>query len=247
MFYIVFSISFVFVCLIFYALILTANSKNDFTGQQIYSMVDDCVFCVNAEGPKVNQAGSGFFISEDGIAVTNFHVIKDCTSATIQLNDGKSYSIDKIIGIFEDIAIIKINIEKSKSVKIGNSNKISVGDIVYVIGYPESFVLGKVESTFTQGMISKTSYTYEGHNYIQTTADMTHGNSGGVLLNSKCEVIGITTLMLTDGIVNYMNMAIPINQIEEVERTINLSLQEYYEMNKTNKFYFYSDNIVVGS
>lgn len=218
-----------------------------YSSSEIYSMVDPSVFCITAEGSFGQSAGSGFFINNKGLAVTNYHVIKNCTSGKVQLSNGETYDILKIVGCDEDkdIAIIQIDIESSKSVKIGDSNKIKVGDVVYAIGYPESFQLGSANSTFTQGIISKVSYTYEDNTYIQTTVDMTRGNSGGVLLNSQGEVIGITTMMLTDGIVDYMNMAIPINRVDEVEHDLNMSLLDYYERNKV--FYFYSDGQVIHS
>ncbi len=216
-----------------------------YSSEKIYSMLDPSVFCITAEGPSAKQAGSGFFINNSGLAVTNYHVIENCSSGKIQLNNGKTYNIKKIVGCDEnkDIAIIQIDIKRSKPAKFGDSNKVSVGEIVYAIGYPESFQLGSVNSTFTQGIISKTNYTYKGNNYIQTTVDMTFGNSGGVLVNQQGKVIGITTLMLTDGIVDYMNMAIPINKVKDIKQNINIPLQKYYEMHKT--FNFYSDGRII--
>ena len=218
-----------------------------YSSSKIYEMVDPSVFCITAEGPSTKQAGSGFFINDTGLAVTNYHVIQNCTSGKIQLNNGKTYDVKSIVGCDEnkDIAITQIDIKKSKGVKLGNSNKIEVGEIVYAIGYPESFQLGSVDSTFTQGIISKTSYNYEGNTYIQTTVDMTRGNSGGVLVNQQGQVIGITTLMITNGLVDYMNMAIPINKINDVKKNINVSLSKYYdETHKT--FCFYSDGVIIG-
>ena len=218
-----------------------------YSSSKIYSMVDPAVFCITAKGNGRQSAGSGFFINSKGLAVTNYHVIANCTSGEIQTNDGQTYDILTVVGCDEDadIAIIQIDIKKSPKVSIGNSNKISVGDVVYAIGYPESFQLGSVDSTFTQGIISKTAYTYEGNTYIQTTADFTRGNSGGVLLNESGKVIGITSAMLTDGTVNYMNMAIPINKIHSVERDINMSMEEYYNIHKT--FYYYSNGYIYHS
>lgn len=218
-----------------------------YSSSKIYSMVDPAVFCITAKGNGRQSAGSGFFINSKGLAVTNYHVIANCTSGEIQTNDGQTYDILTVVGCDEDadIAIIQIDIKKSPKVSIGNSNKISVGDVVYAIGYPESFQLGSVDSTFTQGIISKTAYTYEGNTYIQTTADFTRGNSGGVLLNESGKVIGITSAMLTDGTVNYMNMAIPINKIHSVEHDINMSMEEYYNIHKT--FYYYSNGYIYHS
>lgn len=226
------------------ALVLGAFVRpTKYSSSKIYQMVDPAVFCITAQGPDVQRAGSGFFINDSGLAVTNYHVIEGCTSGRVQLNDGKTYDIELVVGCDRnrDIAILQIDIGKSNSVKLGNSDKIEVGDIVYAIGYPESFQLGSASSTFTQGIISKVSFTYEGNSYIQTTVDMTHGNSGGVLINEKGRIIGITTGMLTDGNVDYMNLAIPINKLEGVKRDINVPMDEYYEQVKERTFYYYSD------
>ena len=139
-----------------------------YSSSKIYKMVDPSVFCITAQTPTEKLAGSGFFINDSGLAVTNYHVIKNSTSGEVQLNNGKTYKIKSIVGCDEnlDVAIIQIDIKHSQSVRLGDSNKISVGDTVYAIGYPESFELGSANSTFTQGIISKTSYTYEGNNHI---------------------------------------------------------------------------------
>lgn len=226
------------------ALVLGAFVRpTKYSSSKIYQMVDPAVFCITAQGPDVQRAGSGFFINDSGLAVTNYHVIEGCTSGRVQLNDGRTYDIELVVGCDRnrDIAILQIDIGKSNSVKLGNSDKIEVGDIVYAIGYPESFQLGSASSTFTQGIISKVSFTYDGNSYIQTTVDMTHGNSGGVLINERGQIIGITTGMLTDGNVDYMNLAIPINKLDGVKRDINVSMSDYYDQVKERTFYYYSD------
>lgn len=212
---------------------------------RIYSRVDPAVFCVTMEKENGDQmAGTGFFINEQGLAVTNYHVIENCVRGEIKLNNGETYQITKVVGCDEkrDIAIIQIDIKHNPKVTLGDSNQIKVGETVYAIGYPESLTLGNDNSTLTQGIISKASYTYEENTYIQTTVNITHGNSGGVLLNEQGKVIGITTAMLTDGTVDYMNMAIPINALKDVKRNFDYSLTEYKEQHV--KFYYYSNNSV---
>ena len=213
------------------------------SSDKIYQKVNPSVFCITAENSSQKQAGSGFFINNNGLAVTNYHVIENCTSAKIQLDNGAMYDVIKVVGCDEkkDIAIIQIDIPKSQSVLLGNSNKLKVGQVVYAIGYPESFILGSVDSTFTQGIISKTTYSIEGNTYIQCTADITNGNSGGVLIDEYGKVVGITTARFIGA--NYINMCIPINEINFVKRDINLSLNDYYNIHKT--FYFYSEGLVL--
>lgn len=126
-----------------------------YSSTQIYKNLDPAVFCIVAEFPQGEKSGSGFFINNSGLAVTNYHVIENCTSGKVYLNNGLDYDILKVVGCDEkrDIAILQIDIKNNKSVKIGNSDRVSVGETVYAIGYPNSFAFGKNNSTLTEGII----------------------------------------------------------------------------------------------
>ncbi len=222
------------------ALIPKALSAND-----VYTKVNPSVVCITINTPKQIKSGSGFFIDRSGTIVTNYHVIQDGTDGKVTLANGEEYDIINVVGANEDndIAIIQIDKKGTSAVSLGNSNHIAVGDVVYAIGYPNSFELGKQDSTLTEGIISKTSYNIEGKNYIQTTTNITSGNSGGVLVNNKGEVIGITTGAINLAGVDYMNLAIPINQLNTVERDKNMPLEDYTNSHYTVKYY--SDNSLV--
>ena len=188
------SFTFSFLCVFIPLSALWSNGK--LSSQRIYKKVDPSVFFIEIEtenGGK--QGGSGFFIDKNGTAVTNYHVVQGGTSGRVVLANGREYEVESVLGKdkHSDLVIIKIDIPKSTPVKLADSLSVATGDRVYTIGYPESFALGVESSTFTEGIVSKASYTVEGVEYIQTNADITHGNSGGVLLNEKGEVIGITT------------------------------------------------------
>ncbi len=231
---------------IFVMILIVALVPIKLSSDKIYRRVDPAVFCITLEKENGDQmAGTGFFINDKGLAVTNYHVIENCIKGEIKLNNGETYAVTKIVGCDEkrDIAIIQVDIKHNKKVTLGNSNRVKVGETVYAIGYPQSFVLGNDNSTLTQGIISKTSYTYEENNYIQTTVNITHGNSGGVLLNEQGKVIGITTSMLTDGSIDYMNLAIPVNALKDVKHNLNYTLEEYKEQHV--KFYYYASATAV--
>ena len=100
------------------------------------------------------------FLKSCGTIVTNYHVIQDGTDGKVTLANGEEYDIINVVGANEDndIAIIQIDKKGTSAVSLGNSNHIAVGDVVYAIGYPNSFELGKQDSTLTEGIISKTSY-----------------------------------------------------------------------------------------
>ena len=91
-----------------------------YSSTQIYKNLDPAVFCIVAEFPQGEKSGSGFFINNSGLAVTNYHVIENCTSGKVYLNNGLDYDILKVVGCDEkrDIAILQIDIKNNKSVKI---------------------------------------------------------------------------------------------------------------------------------
>ena len=228
--------------LAFYA----AGGKKEMSGEAIYKKVNPSVFYIETELKDGKQGGSGFFIDKRGTAVTNFHVLKGGKSASVILPDGKKYAVNRVIGcdVDGDIAIIGVDIPKSIHVSLGNSNKVKTGEAVYAIGYPESFVLGSQDSTFTSGIISKPAYNIEGVNYIQTTADITHGNSGGALIDRFGKVIGITSAKIDYNGISYMNLAIPANNIGSVKRNLKLTMTDFAETYGDVKVEFMNGNSV---
>ena len=223
-----------------------AGGKKEMSGEAIYKKVNPSVFYIETEIKDGKQGGSGFFIDKRGTAVTNFHVLKGGKSASVILPDGKKYAVNRVIGcdVDGDIAIISVDIPKSIPVSLGNSNKVKTGEAVYAIGYPESFVLGLQDSTFTSGIISKPAYNIEGVNYIQTTADITHGNSGGALIDRFGKVIGITSAKIDYNGISYMNLAIPANNIGSVKRNLKLTMTDFAETYGDVKVEFMNGNSV---
>ncbi len=210
--------------------VLLVGNRN-LSADKIYAKVNPSVFCITVETEHAKLGGSGFFIDNRGTAVTNYHVIEGIISAEVKLSDGRIFDVDRVVGhdVTRDIAIIHVNVQKSVPAELADSNNIRQGDKVYAIGYPQQFVLGSQDSTLTDGIISKTSYTVEGMSYIQSTVDITHGNSGGVLVNTKGKVIGVTTAGVGLDNITYMNMSVPINAVKSVDRGINLPIKEYAE------------------
>ena len=172
--------------------------------------------------------GSGVIISEDGYILTNNHVVNTSSNSsfyqvseankiTVKLyNDETEYEA-KIVGKDEatDLAVIKIDKNNLPAATLGNSDSLKVGEFSMAIGSP----LG-MESTVTAGIISATSRTItsDGRNYtvVQTDAAINSGNSGGALVNSKGEVIGINTLKLSGSGVEGIGFAIPINSTKPI-------------------------------
>ena len=195
--------------------------KKELSASEIYRQVNPSVAFVLIENLSGYSSGSGFFIDSNGTLITNYHVIDDGLSGAIQLYDGTVATIDSVIGYDKnlDIAILSTSAKNTSPVKIADSI-IQVGETVYAIGYPEAFKLGFSSSTFTSGMVYM-NRSIEGYSYIQSTVNITHGNSGGALINKYGEVVGITTSGITYANIDYMNLSIPIQRIDTVSRTAN--------------------------
>ena len=195
--------------------------KKELSASEIYRQVNPSVAFVLIENLSGYSSGSGFFIDSNGTLITNYHVIDDGLSGAIQLYDGTVATIDSVIGYDKnlDIAILSTSAKNTTPVKIADSI-IQIGETVYAIGYPEAFKLGFSSSTFTSGMVSM-NRSIEGYSYIQSTVNITHGNSGGALINKYGEVVGITTSGITYANIDYMNLSIPIQRIDTVSRTAN--------------------------
>lgn len=141
--------------------------------------------------------GSGVIIDENGLIVTNNHIVEQSESIEVTLFDGKKYS-GKLLGTdrMTDIAVVKIEGKGFPYVKLGDSNGVQVGQIAIAIGNPFGFFLQG--PTVTVGVISALNRTIQAEqgvyeNLIQTDAHINPGNSGGPLVNIKGEVIGINS------------------------------------------------------
>jgi len=156
--------------------------------------------------------GSGVIISEDGYIVTNNHVVKDASEIEITLNNKKSYKA-KLIGTDSkmDIALLKINAdEKLPYTSFGNSDDVKVGEWVLAVGNPYNLT-----STVTAGIVSAKARNLSNdgiQSFIQTDAAVNPGNSGGALVDTRGNLIGINTMItsMTGSYVGY-SFAVPSN------------------------------------
>ena len=171
---------------------------------------------------KSYALGSGVIVTSDGYIVTNNHVVANADSikVTIQGSD-KSYDA-KIIGRDPktDIAVIKIDAKNLHPIKFANSDDLKVGDIVFAIGDP--FGVGK---SITSGIISALNKNKVGinqyENFIQTDASINPGNSGGALVDSRGNLIGINSAIITrSGGNNGIGFAIPSNMVKKIALTL---------------------------
>ncbi|MEM7300299.1 MAG: DegQ family serine endoprotease [Pseudomonadota bacterium] len=167
--------------------------------------------------------GSGVIVEENGLVVTNHHVIKGADKVKVALADGREFDA-KILLIDEksDLAVMRIKPdEKLASLPLGNSDRVEVGDIVLAIGNP--FGVGQ---TVTNGIISalarnRVKITDFGF-FIQTDAAINPGNSGGALIDMQGRLIGINTAIFSrSGGSNGIGFAVPANMVNAVIRSAN--------------------------
>ena len=194
-----------------------SSEKPDKEATEIYKSVDPSVaFLLVQKKDGSYASGSGFFIDPHGTLVTNYHVIEDGIKCAVQMKNGNTVEVKTVVSYDEDadLAILATKVANTKPITESKSLP-QVGETVYAIGYPEAFKLGIASSTFTSGIVS--SYrTMDRNEYIQSTVNITHGNSGGVLINKKGDVVGITSSGITYGDIDYMNLSIPISKIHNL-------------------------------
>ncbi len=167
-----------------------------------------------------NASGSGVIVSSDGYVVTNNHVVEEGDEIEITLNDKREYKA-KLIGTdpSTDLALLKLEASNLPYMRFGNSDSLRVGEWVLAVGNPFN-----LESTVTAGIVSAKGRSIdilEGQDriesFIQTDAAVNPGNSGGALVNTNGELIGINTAIITrSGRYEGYSFAVPANLVRKV-------------------------------
>lgn len=170
------------------------------------------------ESVQKRATGSGFIISADGLIMTNAHVVNGAEEVTVTLTDKRELKATVVgLDIRTDIAIVKVEANDLPVVRIGNVEKLRVGEWVMAIGSPFG-----LENTVTSGIVSaKQRETGDFVNFIQSDVAINPGNSGGPLINTRGEVVGINSQIYSrSGGFAGISFSIPVNVAMEVARQL---------------------------
>ena len=190
----------------------------EMSAEQIYKKASPAVFYVEIldNDDEVLKTGSGFFISESGLAITNYHVVVGASKMRVTTDDGKAYNV---AGIYDydwkmDAALIQIDGKGFPYLELADSAGILAGATVYALGSP----LG-LQASFSRGIVSQALRVIEGNGFIQLDAAISSGSSGGALLDTTGRVVGVTTATMVDA--QNINLAVPVGFFSK------LSLEKY--------------------
>lgn len=186
-----------------------ASGDRRMEGSEIFKLYNEAVFMVyTTDGSSIKQ-GSGFFIGENGVAVSNYHVFKGTgvgNEAIKMPGDDTAYKVEEVYAKSEqeDFILFRVDYDNDTAIPIAD-RKPSIGDKVFAIGSPRG-----LENTFSSGEVSQWRDT----NLMQISALIDHGSSGGALINEYGEVVGITSGTFADGSQANLNYAWSIDVIK---------------------------------
>lgn len=205
--------------------------SQDLTADQIFEKVNDAIVVIYSydfDGLKHGQ-GSGIILNSKGIIVTNYHVFAGCERIEVKKHDTLIIT-SGIIGasIEKDVLIIKIDESKYPEIPVAEETNLKVGQKVYAVGSPLGF-----ENTMSEGIISGLrelkEFEERKNKFIQITASASPGSSGGAVLNSKGELIGMIRMGVEEG--ENMNFAIPVSDIMLVNEGATLDKKTLETLN----------------
>jgi len=151
---------------------------------------------------------SGFFVNSEGYVVTSQHVVEGAARSFAIYKENENLNIDLMVANdpIRDIAVLKVRAVDTPALRLGNSDKVYVGNEIYTIGAPQGLL-----NTVSKGIISQIRYS-KGIKYIQIDAPISPGSSGGPLLDRNLDVIGVNFAYFKEG--QNLNFAIPVNYIK---------------------------------
>ena len=209
----------------------TPAADGGYTAKVLYDMTAPSVVDITVydEDGDALAAGSGFFINDHGDIVTNYHVIEDACSADVQLLDGDVYEVKYVLAYDPviDLAVLRIDLTGNDYIQTAKEPA-STGDNIYTLGSSLGYT-----GTFSDGMVSTASRVIDGVDYIQITAPISSGNSGGPLINTHGEVLGVNTWEQPEG--QNMNFAVNIQELTRLDYSSPLTMRGVYDREADNR------------
>jgi hypothetical protein len=194
--------------------------ERTYNASELYSLVIDSIVEVavyNQNGEQISL-GTGFVVEDGNTVITNYHVIEGGTFAQVESSTGRVLDVRNVIGYDKelDIAILQVSNLNLEPLKIA-TRPVTTGEVVIAIGSSLGFT-----GSVSEGIVATANRNFDGVNYVQMTAPISPGNSGGPLFNRFGEVIAINTLGLTEG--NDLYLSVAISERLKVDRSNPMSL-----------------------
>ena len=212
-----------------------SSKPNVLTGREIFEKISPSTVEVHAENDYISCIGTGFYIDNTGTVVTNYHVIEDCSRASVVTNDGGTYEVMKIVGYSEELDIAILSTSKTNSEPVARCTSVTTGEDIYVLGSSMGLT-----GTFSEGLVSAAERKVGNVSYIQISAPISNGNSGGPVINAYGQVVGIATAGLEAG--QNLNLALPVSVIDQISMNHPITMEEFYE--NTSDYAHLGDRVV---
>jgi S1-C subfamily serine protease len=195
----------------------SASSTGDLSAIEIARRTLPSVVLLECDNGKEASQGSGFFVGP-GLIITGFHVINGMERGTARIafkgRRSSTFRIDTVLAVDKESDLVLLGIAEAKkagipSLTLNSHGTIKVGETVYALGNPEGLT-----GTMSHGIISAGLRTFKSYALLQITAPVSHGSSGGPVVNSRGEVIGVVTTSLSEG--QNLNFAVPASLVERL-------------------------------
>ena len=197
------------------------------TAKEVYAKCAPSTVELQVSKATGEYVGSGFFIYS-GVLITNYHVIKDATQIKVVNYQNRTYDVMEILAYDEAYDIAVLTIDAVTEHLVPYKENITVGENVYALGSPRGLT-----GSLSSGIVSSASRVLDNVDYVQVTAPISGGNSGGPLLNEYGEVIGINTFILLDS--QNINFAVNVYQFGKLNFASPITAKSFYEANMTTK------------
>ena len=200
------------------------TSAKPLSSKEIYKKASAYTFEIQVSTQEYSAIGSGFAISSDGLIVTNYHVIQNAD--TIQVFDlqGKEYPVKQVVAVDRKVDLAILRVDGKLTAATLNTVDYETGDTVYTLGSSNGYT-----GTFANGVISNAAVDLPDFNpyvtYVQTSAPISGGNSGGPLIDERGRVVGVNTLTDDEG--QNLNFAIPSSYILAMDRSAPMTVEEF--------------------